>query len=233
MTPYTREVAQADFIKHGETWLQTKLKDKLNIIFDVGSNMGEWTFMARNIHPNAEIHTFEIIPETYRKFLRNIQIDDKIVPNGFGLSNVCGTLMMKYRPEFDVVSSFLQNLAMENAELRHGLTMTGDDYIRSRMIDHVDFLKIDTEGAEGLVLQGFKETLSQGKVSVIQFEYGYANILSRWLLLDAYEFLRPFGYHLGELHNGEIKFHEYALYHEVFNPPYYVAVHESKMHLFS
>lgn len=231
MTLYNREVAQEDFIKHGETWLQIKLKDKLNVIFDVGSNMGEWTYMARNIHPNAEIHTFEIIPDTYRKFLRNIQIDDKIIPNGFGLSDSCGTLLMKYRPEYDVVSSFLQNLAMDNAEIRHGLTMTGDDYIRSRRIEQVDFLKIDTEGAEGLVLKGFSDNLTQGRISVIQFEYGYANILSRWLLLDAYEFLRPKGYILGELYNGEIKFHEYALYHEKFNPPYYIAIHQSKLHL--
>jgi FkbM family methyltransferase len=231
MIPYTREVAQNDFIKHGETWLQTKLKDKLDIIFDVGSNMGEWTFMAQNIHTNAEIHTFEIIPETYRKFLSNIPITENIVPNGFGLSNSCGTLKMKYRPEYDVVSTYLEELAMDNAEYRDGLVMTGDSYVQSRRIDFIDFLKVDTEGAEGLVLQGFKETLKQGKIGIIQFEYGYANILSRWLLLDAYKLLRPLGYFLGELHNGQIKFHEYALYHEKFDPPYYVAVHETKMHL--
>lgn len=231
MALYNREVAQNDFIKHGENWLQTRLKNKLNVIFDVGSNMGEWTYLARMINPNAEIHTFEIIPETYRKLLTNLVIDKNIIPNGFGLSNASGTLRMKYRPEYDVVSTYLEELAMDNAQYREGLVMTGDQYVNSRRIDYIDFLKVDTEGAEGLVLQGFKETLKQNRIGIIQFEYGYANILSKWLLVDAYKLLRPLGYILGELHNGRIEFHEYALYHEKFDPPYYVAVHESKMHL--
>lgn len=232
MQVYDREYAQSEFALHGELWMQEKLAGKLNTIFDVGSNIGEWTYMARQHQPQAEIHTFEIIPNTYRKFLKNIDIDDKIVPNGFGLSNQAGTLDMKYRPDYDAVSTYLHDLKVDGFEWRKGLTMTGDQYVDSRQIDYIDYLKVDTEGAEGMVFEGFNETLRRGKVGIIQFEYGYAAILSKWLLVDAFRLLTPLGFHLGRLTKDGIMFHEYALYHETFNGPDYVAVHASKMEYF-
>jgi hypothetical protein len=230
---YDQQYAQGEFALHGELWIQTKLAGKLNTVFDVGSNIGEWTRMTRQLQPQAEIHTFEIIPDTYRKLLKNIPIDDKLVPNGFGLSNTAGTLRMKHRLDYDAVSTYLEELAVENFEWRSGLTMRGDDYVESRRISYIDYLKIDTEGAEGLVLEGFSETLKQGKIGIIQFEYGYAAILSKWLLVDAYRLLTPLGYKLGRLTAQGIMFHDYALYHETFNGPDYVAVHSSKLDYFN
>jgi FkbM family methyltransferase len=229
---YDREYARGEFIEHGEYWLQNHLRDKLNTIFDVGSNIGEWTRMAREMNPLSEIHTFEVVPNTYRKFLKNIFIDERLVPNGFGLSNEFGVMRIKWRKDYDAVSTFVEKLRVDNSEWIDCLVVPGDSYVQSRNIEYIDFLKIDTEGAEGLVLKGFEETLKQNKVGIIQFEYGLAAILTKWLLVDAYEYLTPFGFKLGKLTKNGIEFHEYALYHETFNGPDYVAVHESKMHLF-
>ena len=235
--PYSKEYARKEFALHGEDWILQKLNGQLKTILDVGSNIGEWTRMARELHPDAEIHTFEVVPETYRKFLVNLTLDDKIVPNGFGLSDTCGTLPMKWRKDHDAVSSHLAKLAIENAEWRDGIVFTGDQYIKSRSIDYVDFLKIDTEGAEGMVLKGFSESLKNAKIGVIQFEYGMAAILSKFLLVDAYELLQPYGFYLGRLHQGRIEFHEYNLPAENFSmysdSQDYVAVHQTKMHLFA
>jgi FkbM family methyltransferase len=191
MAVYDRNYARGEFREHGEEWLQEKLKGKLEVVFDVGSNIGEWTTMTREYQPDATIHTFEVVYETYRRFLTNITHDDKIVPNGFGLSNECGVLPMKWRKDYDAVSTHLANLAVENFEWRDGLVFTGDMYRKSRCVDYIDFLKVDTEGAEGKVFEGFKETLQEQRIGIIQFEYGYAAILSKWLLVDAYELLRP------------------------------------------
>jgi FkbM family methyltransferase len=229
MPTYDTQYARGEFINHGEDWLLRRLKGKLNTILDVGSNIGEWSRMARELHPYAEIHTFEVVPETYRRLLQNITIDAKIIPNGFGLSNKCGIMPIKWRKDYDAVSTFLPKLAVENFEWRNGIVFTGDEYVDSRRIDHIDFLKIDVEGAEGLVLEGFNKTLSEGRVSVIQFEYGLACILTKWMLIDAYEMLTPLGYKLGKLTPNGIQFHDYALYHETFNGPDYVAVHNSSM----
>jgi hypothetical protein len=226
---YDEKAALEEFTKHGELWIQQKLSGKLKTIFDVGSNIGEWTRMTRRFQPQAEIHMFEIIPDTYRKSLKNIEIDDKIIPNGFGLSNEAGTLPMKYRMDADYVSTYISDMRVDNFEWREGLIMKGDDYVNSRKIDYIDYLKIDTEGAEKLVLEGFKDTLKQKKIGMIQFEYGFICILSKWLLIDAYRLFTPLGYKLGRLTDQGIQFHDYKLTDETFNGPDYIAVHESKI----
>ena len=240
---YSQEYARKEFNLHGEDWILSHLmvhQANLKVILDVGSNIGEWTKMAREFHPKSEIHTFEIVYNTYKKLLSNVfatETDNKIIPNGFGLSDSCGTLRMKWRKDHDVVSTYLDKLAVENFEWRDCIVFTGDQYLSSRGIDYVDFLKIDVEGAEGKVLEGFRETLKQGKIGIIQFEYGLAAILSKFLLVDAYELLRPYGYILGRLHQGRIDFKEYHLLDEDFSTKGssqdYVAVHHSKMFLFA
>mmetsp|Transcript_31969 Transcript_31969/g.53943 ORF Transcript_31969/g.53943 Transcript_31969/m.53943 type:complete len:448 (+) Transcript_31969:48-1391(+) len=49
---------------------------------------------------------------------------------------------------------------------------TLETLMAEKLISKVDFLKIDTEGFEKLVLQGAASVFARGGVSVIQFEYG-------------------------------------------------------------
>lgn len=223
---YNTEYAQKEFELHGETWLQQRMAGQFKTIFDVGSNIGEWTRMARSHHPDADIHTFEIMPDTFRKMLNNIPLDPNIFPNSFGLSNVAGSVDLKYTPDYDAVTTSVLNLRLDGHIMRKGLTHTGDDYVASRDIKQIDYLKIDTEGAEEKVFKGFDETFKSGKIKMLQFEYGNVCILTKWLLMDSYVFLNPRGFKLGKLCNGQIEFHEYTLIHENFIGPDYVAVHE-------
>ena len=142
-------------------------------------------------------------------------------------------MKIKHSLEFDVLSSSLADLYVgDNFEWRTCLVSTGDDYVESRKIDYIDFLKVDVEGAEGVVLEGFKRTLEQEKVGIIQWEYGFANVVSKWLLIDAYKFLLPYGFHLGLLTPDNILFKNYTLTDEDFKGPNYVAVHKSRLNIF-
>lgn len=229
---YNPSLAQKEFEEHGETWLQERFSGKFNTIFDVGCNIGEWTKMARKYQPQADIHMFEVMPETYRSMLSNVQTDENMHTNGFGLSNYSGTLEMKYKPSYSAVSTSVMDLRLDDSFIRHGLVMKGDDYVKSRNIKSIDYLKIDTEGAEDQVFKGFENTLKEGKIKVIQFEYGYICILTKWLLIDSYKYLTPLGFTLGRLKKGSIVFKEYALPDEDFNGPDFIAVHESVKHNF-
>lgn len=232
---YDKEYALKEFIEHGEFWVQKKLKGKLKTIFDVGSNIGEWALMTASFQPQAEIHTFEISADTYKQMLTNTNngfLDVKIIPNGFGLSNINGVVQIKYVPDNPQLSTQFKNLALENSEIVDCLVIKGDDYVSSRRIDFIDYLKIDTEGAEGLVLEGFQNTLKQGKVGIIQFEYSYHWVLARYLLMDVYELLVPLGYNIGRLTPEGIEFQQYTLLSEKFDGSDYIAIHNSKMELF-
>jgi len=227
--PYDTQYARYEFNQHGEDWILHILQDKLNMIFDVGSNIGEWTKMAREFNPLSEIHTFEIIPETYKKLIKNLQGYHNIIPNGFGLANFTGSLDMQFRPDCDTICSYLPTLEMENSSWIKGLVFKGDDYVKSRRINYIDYLKIDVEGSEQLVLEGFENTLNEGKVGIIQFEHSEISVLANFLILDAYNLLKPLGYHLGRLCKGWVEFKEYSLKDEEFRSPDFIAVHDSKM----
>lgn len=231
---YSSEYAQYEFSIHGEDKLLAHLAGKLDVIFDVGANIGEWTKMSRIIHPNAEIHNFEIIPETYKKMINNIILDNKIIPNSFGLSDNNGILPIKFVQDFDALSSYIFELHNnESDKIINGLVFKGDSYVNSREINYIDYLKLDVEGAEGKVLAGFTETLKSEKIGMIQFEYGYACVYSKWLLMDAYKLLNPLGFNLGKITQHGIEFHDYHHTKEDFQGPDYLAVHNSKMHLFN
>jgi len=229
---YDTEFAMNEFRIHGQEWLLKRLSSELDlkVVFDVGSNIGEWSRMVRQIYPNGEIHSFEMVPEAYSKLLSNEFTHTNFYPNLFALGDKTGVIPYMYKPNWSVLSSTLTNLDTENGEgsneKRNAICLRGDDYVISRNIDHIDFLKIDTEGAEGRVMKGFENTFRQGKVRIIEFEYSFGNILDNWLLKDSYEFLEPYGFKIGKLLQDHIEFSDYGLIMEDFKGPDMIAVHE-------
>lgn len=217
-----------EFVDHGEIWLQNKLKGKLDVIFDVGCNMGHWSTMAKYFNPDSEIHMFELSPTTYKSMITTTTIQPNVFANGFGLSDNTELLPFYNNSYSPMATAVTQG---SNHSLDYGITVTGDDYVLSRKIDKIDFLKIDVEGWEGNVMKGFKSTLESKKIKIIQFEYTYMCVLTKWLLIDSYKFLEPYGYKLGKLHNGHIEFHDYGLIDETFQGPEYVAILENEMDL--
>jgi FkbM family methyltransferase len=74
---------------------------------------------------------------------------------------------------------------------------TLENVLASLGIAHIDFLKVDTEGAELAVLRGGKPLLEQNRVDVIQFEFNEMNVISRSFFYDFRTLLR--GYNLFRL----------------------------------
>ena len=233
MSNYDRNYAMQEFKEHGEIWIQERFTGKFNTIFDVGANIGEWSNMTRQYQPNANIHMFEIVPDTYHKMINNIEIDSKMYPNSFGLLDGAGRVPMKHKTTYDSLSTIVTDLRLDDSISITGLSFTGDQYVESRNIQRIDYLKIDTEGAEGKVFKGFENTLKEGKVGIIQFEYSFVCILTKWMLIDSYKFLEPLGFKLGLLKQDHINFHDYTLIDENFKGPEYIAVHESSWNDFN
>jgi hypothetical protein len=103
---------------------------------------------------------------------------------------------------------------------------TGDSYLQENGLSRVDVLKIDTEGAEPLVLRGFSQALAEKRIGLIQFEYGRVNVLTRFLLADIYEMLEPLDFDIGKLYPNYVDFRPYSPMLETFLGPNYIAVHQ-------
>lgn len=224
---YDTEYALNEFSLAGELQMMDKLqKFKFNNIFDVGANIGEWTKMARERQPAGMFHLFEPVPEVYHRCVSAVHCDNVMV-NPFGLSNENSTLDMLYDDDNDRLTTPCLELLRKHPRIRPLFMLAGDEYCRSRNVESIDFLKIDTEGHEFKVLKGFDTMLREGKIQTIQFEYGFANVLTKDLLIDFYRYLQPLGYSIGIQTPNGVHFREYTLCHENFMGPNYVAVHQS------
>src|SRR5437899_5365736 len=203
----------SDVTENGELEMLRRLAPfDFNTIFDVGANVGDWSIQALTCWPTARVHAFEVAKPTFDTLSANIEqqhLKSRAILNHCGLGDVSGALTMYYYPDHSELTC---------AEPRHdgyaatefsAEIMTGDCYVGRSGIERIDFLKIDVEGAEHLVLGGLSATIGQGRVGCIQFEYGAFSITSRFLLHDYYGVLGS-RYWIGKIFPTGVEFQDYA-----------------------
>ena len=83
------------------------------------------------------------------------------------------------------------------------------DFCGQARISHIDLLKIDTEGHDLKVIEGFQSMIDSAQIDVIQFEYNYMSIFSRTFLRDFFAALTP-GMRIGRLLRDRIEYFDYA-----------------------
>jgi hypothetical protein len=88
--------------------------------------------------------------------------------------------------------------------------MKGDDFCKENGIESIDLLKIDVEGAEFMVLEGFANMLKNNAIRIIQFEYGYANGDTHTLMKDFFRLLGDYGYVTGPLKKTGVLFMDFV-----------------------
>ena len=224
-----------DMQKNGEIRILLILKDfQVHCIFDVGANIGEWSLIATDIFPDSYIHSFEIVPATFALLSDNVASKPRIKPNNFGLSKADGFVDV-YLPEKDTTSATLYpvNGAFEQDGWYKSKSTcevwAASRYLKDNLINSIDFLKIDVEGADLDVLLGFGDDIK--KVRIFQFEYGVFNIASHSLIFDFWHFCKKNGFILGKIYPRRVLFFEYSFRQEDFAGNNYLAVRESEKDL--
>jgi FkbM family methyltransferase len=214
---------------NGEHYLLRALASRsMDCVFDVGANVGRWSVAARDICPSASIHAFEIVPQIFDRLQHNTAGFPSIVTNNCGLADSQGPVTVKFFQDDSELSSLIDVPYDRASVWVPSCTVTGDAYCERHGINHVDLLKIDTEGSELLVLRGLSGLLSRSGVDVIQFEYSRLNIVRKFLLKDFYEELDQSQYVIGKLFPNHVAFKPYELVDETFMGPNYVAVRRGR-----
>ncbi len=221
-----------DIDSNGEGRVLKKLSMfPFSCIFDVGANVGDYALRVVDLLPAATYHAFEIAPPTYEILCDKTKSLKNIIVNNVGLSDAKKEVKINYFPANSTVTSIYHTSYPGESKVIKANVIKGDDYIETQGIHSIDFLKIDVEGAEHLVLFGFKNTLMNRKIEVIQFEYGKANIRARFLLADYYELFEKHGYKIGKIYPTYVDFRDYSLDHEDFIGPNYIAVKKERTDL--
>ena len=156
--------------------------------------------------------------------------DTSIHLNNYGLSNKKKKVKYKDYGNNSTVNTLFSNSSYHDKQLSFQLKTsnleTGDGYCLSKNIEAIDYLKIDVEGAEHLVLEGFSCLLKKQKIRIIQFEYGYINGDTKFLMRDFYQFFNGLDYIVGRVTKDGVAFEEFNYkINEFKSGPNYVAIH--------
>lgn len=178
------------------------------LFFDVGANIGDWTNHALSSFKNSKGHLFELSSDTFETLRKNVVQTSNITLNNLGLSNENTTIEFKNFGKDNGGNTLLLNSDYHTRDftLTKADVTRGDKYCGENNIDHIDFLKIDTEGVEYAVLEGFEAQFKAQSIDIIQFEYGYTHADVKTLMRDFFNFFEKYGYVVGRLTQSGVQF---------------------------
>jgi FkbM family methyltransferase len=174
-----------------------------SIVLDVGANIGIYTlWLSQFVSERGRVIAFEPDPQNHQRCAENIRRNglDAVRLEQVALSDRSGTL------QFSVGEDTENHLLPQNS---HGAACTYveattlDEYCERNGIASIDFMKIDVEGAELMVLQGDARLLGDSRIGVIQLELNDA--LKKYGLrrADVVQLLESYGYLLYSYHCGQ------------------------------
>ena len=165
---------------NGEFVLMPKIIKPGDVVFDIGANTGEWSRQVLASVGRVVIQCFEPVPDTFEQLRMNLG-NCGVGMHKFAMSNSNGTKTFNYynqNTKLARLSTFYrrskeieQRFSMQPVEIEVQ-TCTLDTFCQQHSVTRIDYLKIDTEGAELDVLQGSQKILSEKRVKKMQFEYG-------------------------------------------------------------
>ena len=165
-----------------ETELLKKLLTRNMTVVNIGANVGYYALIAANrIGPNGRVYAFEPEPRNYELLVKNIKENGykNILPIRAAVGDKKGTL----RLFLDRSNWGNPSLAEGNVREKDGFveveTNSLDGFLEQYSKDlKVDLILMDTQGAEGLVLEGAKKIIENNKLKIIMefWPYGLNNM---------------------------------------------------------
>lgn len=161
------------------------------LIIDIGGNIGDYTSEIRAKDFDVEIHVFEPSSSNIRKLVDRFISDTKIKVIPYAVSDAAASCVLYTNSIGSGLASLTKrqldhhNISMEITEEIQSICFV--DYWRNSLGGRpIDFVKIDVEGHELKVLQGFGEAIHH--TYIIQFEFGGTQIDSRTFFRDFWNF---------------------------------------------
>jgi len=211
---------------NGEVTVLKKLNQfNPGVIIDGGANVGNYLKLINKHCPKARVYSFEPVPDTFNKLKYGASANQNNVLVNKGLFKDNCTFAINVFPSDEHASIFDISAVSQNPVSTVDIDLVkGDDFADQEKIDEIFFLKLDLEGAEFDALEGFERMLKKGAIKVIQFEYGYINIITKKLLIDYYKFFEKYGYKVGKIFPKIVEFRQYNYKYEDFIGPNFIAV---------
>ena len=171
------------FSKEPETleWIDSFKKNQEIIFWDIGANIGLYSLYTCLKHSNSNIIAFEPSTSNLRVLSRNISMNNfenkiKIVP--MPLNKKENNFSLMYESDFiegGALNSFDKELNFEGkkfqSDLKYNVIGTSINYLlQNKIIQIPDYIKIDVDGLEHLILEGADQFLNNKKIKSLSIE---------------------------------------------------------------
>ena len=206
---YIQKIRNSNFKKSEWINQQELLKNKANVIFDVGANRGNTTLKYINLFPNSTIHAFEPFPDSYEIFSNVHKENLNVHLNRYAISSKIGKAILNVNKSVDT-NSILDSknigansdkscVSVSQIEIE---TNTIDNYCKQKNITELDILKIDVQGYEIEVLKGAVNMLKKGNIKLIYTEtYFKQQYVNQPLFHDISQLLYKYNFVLQDMYD--------------------------------
>lgn len=181
----------------------------INVIFDVGANIGQYSMLTRAMKYKGEIISFEPLNDAFKKLKKNALNDKKWKVNNYALGSKEEKNMINISKN-SFSSSFL-NLKENHLKSAPKSLYIGQQEIEVKRLDTIYhqfctindnvLLKIDTQGFEKNVIDGAEKILSN--VKILQLEMSIVELYEdETPFLKMIHFIQEKGFTLISLESG-------------------------------
>jgi FkbM family methyltransferase len=155
-------------ILDGKTYPLFPFVQDVNVVMDVGANVGAASVFFSLAYPDATVFSFEPAELPYGLLARNTEALANVRINNLGLYSSDAELPL-FRGKYETgMSSVARSMSTRNES--DVITLRSvRDWMTENSISAVDVLKVDTEGCEIPILEAMSDLLP--KVKVIYLEY--------------------------------------------------------------
>ena len=181
----------------------------INLIFDIGANVGQYAQKMREMGYQGEIVSFEPLPGEFQQLKKKAEGDFRWKAAEFALGNFNGTAEIHVAQ--NSYSSSILDILPVHVESAPDSVYVGTKTIKVRRLDDVIdqyflpgqniFVKIDTQGFERQVFEGSMASLS--KIKGFQMELSIVPLYEgETLMQEMVDLLRSYGFKLKLIEGG-------------------------------
>jgi FkbM family methyltransferase len=170
------------------------------LLLDVGAHRGEYTCSFLKRFPRGRAICIEPVRAHFQALQESMTARKNIEMLQVAIADFEGQGIIHRDRQISGLASFsrrrLDHFAI-NMEISEEVVVTTlDNFVQRHRIPWIDLLKLDIEGYELSALAGATRMLEEGRIGVIQFEFGGANLDSRTNFQDFYYLMKKYEFDL-------------------------------------
>jgi FkbM family methyltransferase len=172
---------------------------------DIGANVGQTAILLKARFPAITVWSFEPVPSTFEKLTSRVKDLSGVTPVQSAMGANAGSARITDTP-IHAKNTLLVDHKPDGTRTVKVAVDTVDDFMKRSGLDHLDLLKIDTEGYEMEVLAGARTALTEGRISFVFAECTFYERAGEphgdFRALDA--LLTPLGYRVVSFYTGGV-----------------------------